>query len=117
MTTVQERIKALGLNKVSRAGGKRVTKKKSRVTLEQKLENMIKDGKPVPKHLAKKAEQMLKDIKLPESVEVAPDENDDLPAFEMQSSRVEEIGVDDDNEDIPDLETFETPDLDNVVVL
>lgn len=111
MATVQDKIKALGLTKVNKAGGKRVSKRRNKTALEQRIASMLQEGKPVPKHLAKKAEKIIEHMKsqMPKSVEA---EVEPLPDFDAQPE-AQSLNQDD-NDDIPDFdleEIDEVPDL------
>lgn len=110
MTTVQDRIKALGLTKVSKSGGRRATKKRTKATLEQRVHAMVQEGKPVPKHLAKKFDtnklkEMMKNIQMPESVtaDVVDDQPNELPTFENQEAVSDE--------DLPEWDVDRVPNL------
>lgn len=121
MATVQERIKALGLTKASKAGGRRNIKKKTKTSLEQKLSAMIQEGKPVPKHLAKKAEEILNNLKMEAQPLKTVPETTDLPSFEEQDDNIPEINFDPDSDNIPNLVdmpyTIEETNEENIVVL
>lgn len=101
MATVQERIKALGLNKVNKSGGKRSAKRRPKSSLEQRIATLMQEGKPVPRHLAKKAEKIIESLKdnMPKSVEVETsaqsNANDELPAFDLPNFDLQE--------EVPDL--------------
>ncbi len=130
MTSVQERIKELGLKGANKAGGRRNAKKKVKTTLNQKLASMIQEGKPIPKHLAKKAEEILKSLQMAEpKVQTT---TDGLPTFEQQEQEHQHDHncnhEHDDDEEIPSLifdeENIDLPSSieeiqtsDNIVVL
>ncbi len=94
MNSIQQKIKELGLMKVSKSGGKRSIKRKSNLSLDKRIESMIKDKRPIPKHLMKKAEKIYNNLNqnttetenttenITENITENTNEND-LPNFDL----------------------------------
>ena len=107
MTSVQEKIKALGLSKMDKRGGgrkvKNVRRKKKEVSefpdLPSNKPGQRQQRKMTKKEVSKVAKKMTEQAAENTSEQVTESVIDNLPSFENQ--------MEDSDEDIPELETCE----------